>query len=56
MKNKLEEIKFNKLDISNSEKYSQHKDLIMALLEGDTNYTLDEVNTIIDKFLKEVIK
>lgn len=47
---KEEEIKFKKSSFLDSKKYK--KDLINALLEDDGEYTISEVDTIIDNFRK----
>ena len=53
---KPKDTKFTKENILNSKKYSKQKDLINALLKNDTTYTLKEVDALINKYLKGVVK
>lgn len=43
---------YTKDQIAASQKYSNRKDLINALLNDDKTYTLDEVDKLIEKFMK----
>lgn len=60
MKEKVEskEIKqkdtYTKESIVKSKKYSNRKDLLMTILKDDVQYTFEEVDSLIDKFMKEV--
>ncbi len=47
---------YTKQAILNSERYYTKKDLVNALLDNDKKYTLQEVDSIINKYLKGVIK
>lgn len=47
---------YTKQAILNSKKYVKQKDLINALLDNYKKYTLKEVDSIIEKYLKGVIK
>lgn len=49
-----EELKFKKSSFLDSKKYK--RDLINALLEDDREYTISEVDTIIDNFRKGKVK
>lgn len=53
---KPKDAKFTKENILNSKKYNKQKDLINALLKNDTTYTLKEVDALINKYLKGVVK
>ena len=52
----IKEEAYTKQAILNSKKYVKQKDLINALLDDETKYTLKEVDNIIKKYLKGVIK
>lgn len=60
MKEKVEskEIKqkdtYTKESIIKSKKYFNRKDLLMTILKDDVQYTFEEVDSLIDKFMKEV--
>lgn len=43
---------YTKDQIILSEKYAKRRDLVNALLDDDKEYTLEEVDTMMDKFLK----
>jgi len=43
---------FSKAQLLQSKKYAQQKDLLNALLKADHDYTLQEVDTMIEDFLK----
>ncbi len=47
---------YTKQAILNSKRYIKQKDLVNALLDEDKKYTLKEVDNIIKKYLKGVIK
>lgn len=49
---KLEKVTFSKNQILSSKKYRDRKDLINVLLSDDNSYSLDEVDDLIDKFMK----
>jgi len=48
-----EEIKFTKEQILKSKKYRDQRDLINALLVNGRSYTLNDVDSMIEKFMKE---
>lgn len=50
---KKEIVKYNKKQLLNSKKYEYKKDVVNALLDDDKDYTIEEVDKIINKFLKE---
>ncbi|WP_291579556.1 hypothetical protein [Clostridium sp. UBA6640] len=55
-KKEIEQIKFNKEQIVNSNKFTQiEKDILKALLD-DKEYSLEEANNIIDEFKKREVK
>mgnify|MGYP006891829248 FL=1 len=45
-------VKHTKESIMSSSKYADCKDLINILLDKDTEYSIDEVDEMIDDFLK----
>lgn len=47
--------RFSREQLVNSEKYSSKKDLLTALLEVDKEYSLSEVDDLIDKFNKKKV-
>ncbi len=47
---------FVKESIVNSNKYSNRKDLLNSLLENGKEYTFEQVDEIIDKFMKGKVK
>lgn len=51
--NSTEEVKFTKEQILKSKKYIEKRDLINALLNDEESYSLQEVDEMIDKFMKE---
>lgn len=60
MKEKVEnkEVKqkdtFTKESIVKSKKYSNRKDLLMTILKDGVEYTFEEVDSLIEEFMKEV--
>lgn len=48
--------RYDKEELLKADRYRQKADLIEALLEPDTGYTIKEVDTIIEKFLKGKVK
>ncbi|MFR0018661.1 MAG: hypothetical protein ACLRU3_01770 [Paraclostridium sp.] len=51
----LDELKFTKSQIVNSKKYRIRKDLVNALLDEDKLYSFDEVDKLINKFMKSKV-
>ena len=49
---KLEAVTFTKEQILASNKYSDKKDVVSALLPNDFNGSLNEVDILIEKFMK----
>lgn len=45
-------VKHTKESIMSSSKYADYKDVINILLDKDTEYSIDEVDEMIDEFLK----
>lgn len=43
---------FSKEDLVNSKKYQHRRDLLNAILEDDKTYTIQEVDSKIEKFMK----
>lgn len=56
MTEKTGERRFTKAQLMESHRYAEQKDLINALLEDGKTYTLKQVDTQIDKFLKGKVK
>ena len=48
----LNEIRFRKSKILTFGRYRNRVDLLSALLQDDTEYTMDEVDSIMDNFMK----
>lgn len=51
---KVEELKFTKGQILESNKYKHRKDVLNVVLINDKDYSLKEVDDLIVKFMKEV--
>lgn len=51
-----EEVIFTKEQILKSKKYIDQRDLINALLENGSSYSLTTVDEMIEKFMKEGVK
>lgn len=51
-----ESTKYTKSQITGSKKFRKEKDLLNALLEGDTLYTMDEVDGMLNTFKKGKVK
>lgn len=51
---KVEELKFTKGQILASNKYKHRRDVLNVVLEYGRDYSLEEVDNMIDKFMKEV--
>ncbi|WP_462425754.1 hypothetical protein [Fusobacterium varium] len=52
----VEEKKFTKNSLVNSEKYKSKKILLKVLLEDEKKYSFKEVEKIIDDYLKKGVK
>jgi len=50
------EIKFSKEQLVKSKKFSGQQDLLNTILEADKQYTLDEVVSKVEKYLKGKVK
>lgn len=48
-------VNFTKEQIVNSKKYDKSKDLLRAILKENENYTTDEVDKKIEKFMKRKV-
>ncbi len=44
--------RFSKEDLVKSQKYQHRRDLLNAILEDDKKYTIQEVDSKIEKFMK----
>lgn len=51
-----EELKYTKESILNSKKYSERKDILSVILKEDEEYTLNDIDDILNKFMKGEIK
>lgn len=47
---------YTKDQIVQSSMFAQHRDVVSAFLEDDKTYTLQEVDKVIDDFLKKEVK
>lgn len=47
---------YSKAQLAASQKYANRRDLISALLDDGKTYTLDEVDTLIEKFMKGKVR
>lgn len=47
---------FTKAQLTASKKYANRRDIISALLDDGKTYTLDEVDALIDKYMKGKVK
>lgn len=47
---------FQKSGLLASKKYANRRDLLSVLLEDNKDYTLDEVDALLEKFLKGKVK
>lgn len=52
----MDDNKYSKQQILKSKKYSDKQDLINALLKDDTQYSITEVDELINNFMKGVVK
>ena len=52
----MDDNKYSKQQILKSKKYSDKQDLINALLKDNSQYTLSQVDKIINDFMKGVVK
>ena len=50
------ELLFTKAQLCEAQKYKTHIDIVSALLEDDKKYTFEQVDKVIDKFLKGRVK
>ena len=55
-KNKKIVPRFTKYQITNSKKYKSRRDLLNAILDDDKQYTTNEVDKLIDTFMKGEVK
>lgn len=51
-----DEPKFRKDQILASKKYKNRRDLLSAVLEDGQLYTMSEVNTLVEKYMKGTVK
>lgn len=53
---KSEIVKFDKEQICNSVKYSRYKDILSSQLQDDKKYSYDEIDKVIEDFMKGKVK
>lgn len=53
---KQEETKFMKQELLQAECYREKKDLVSALLEDGRDYSLTEVDAVIERFMKGKVR
>ena len=51
-KTEVEEILFTKEQIISSKKYANRRDVLGAILSSDKTYTSEQVESLLDKFMK----
>lgn len=51
-----EELKYTKESILNSKKYSERKDILSVILKEDEEYTSNDIDNILNKFMKGAIE
>lgn len=56
MTTKKEETKFSKEVILKAEKFANRKDALNVILADGDEYTIDEVETRLDEFMKGMVK
>ncbi len=52
----MEEMKFRKENIANSNMYREYKDILNVILDENEEYTLDEVDALICEFLEREVE
>lgn len=53
---KSEIVRFDKEQICNSVKYSRYKDILSSQLQDDKKYSYDEIDKVIEDFMKGKVK
>lgn len=53
---KTDIVKFGKEQICNSVKYSRYKDILSSQLQNDKQYSFEEIDKVIDDFMKGKVK
>lgn len=53
---KAEAMKYTKEQILSAKKYNHNRDVVNVILENKQLYTLDEVDNLIEKFMKGEVK
>lgn len=56
MEYNAEELKYTKESILNSKKYSERKDILSVILKEDEEYTSNDIDNILNKFMKGAIE
>lgn len=47
---------YTKAQITESKRFREHRDILNGILEDGKTYTLDEIDTIINSFLRKEVK
>lgn len=55
-KNETTAAKFSKDQVLTAKKYAERRDLLAVLLADDKQYTLAEVDKVIDEFMQKEVK
>ncbi len=55
-KTKAEEVRYTKRALVNADTYGEYRDLLAVLLEEDKQYTNEEADKIIAKFLRKEVE
>ena len=51
-----QEPKFTKEQILDSKKYSNRRDVLVAILDDEKSYTLEQIENLLEKFMKGKVK
>lgn len=54
--NEVRVVAFTKEQLLSAKKYSNRKDILGVLLEDGKEYTIEQVDTLMDKFMKGKVK
>lgn len=52
----MAEAKFTKMQLVQSQKYRQYRDVLTVILSDNASYTHKEVKQVLDKFLKTPVR
>ena len=54
--NAVEEVRFSKEQLVASQRYSNLRDVLVAILDDEKSYTLEQVDILVNKFMKGKVK